>query len=1061
MPRTLLGGSLLLTNWLVPADALILHAAPLGNRSPRSGEAPFRTGSAPFMSSAPSATSTAPACVAAVAREPAEHPAFDLIKVEMVDEYTIKCATYRHKKSGAELISAQADDDNKVFGIVFRTPVTDSTGVPHILEHSVLCGSDKYKSKEPFVELLKGSLQTFLNAFTYPDRTCYPVASQNTKDFYNLVNVYLDAVLHPRAKRDPTVLAQEGWHYELEDPEAPLTFKGVVFNEMKGVYSSPDSLMYRASQQLTFPDNTYAVDSGGDPTAITSLTFEQFKSFHDSYYHPANSRIFFYGDDDPATRLELLDSYLSDFDAADATPSASEVATQKLIRSPRRSITKYPIEPGAEPTHMVMLSWLLHEEHLTADEELALAVLNHLLMGTPTSALYKPMMESGLGAAIMGGGLSDELKQATFSIGLKGVKPDDVPKVEKLAIDTLAGAVASGFEADAIEASLNTIEFSLREFNTGGFPKGLSMMLALMPRWLYGRGSPTDALRFETPLANLKERLAAGEDVFGTLLDQLIVSNEHRVTVELVPDEALAQTQKSEEEAVLAAAKAAMDAAQIEDVIESTKTLKAAQLAEDSAEDLATIPRVGLADLERQVQTYPTVFAELTGGGQQLTHPLPSAGVVYADILLDLTSLPLEDLPLVRFFSELLDEVGTSEMDAVALQRRIGARTGGISTAMLYEQPVGADGSAADPLDAVAYLALRGKATKDKAADLFELSHSLLADANLAGGQAKAIEMLRETVSYLETSFISSGNTFAGARLAARNSLVGYIGELTQGVTYYEHVKEMLTMAKDDWPALQARLEGVRSKLLAQEGLIINLTADPDALESTQPVVDAFVGKLPAVAATPSSASTWRDAVQLLPRDNEAYAITTQVNYVAAGTKLFEEGEQIDGAYYAVARYLSRGYLWDNVRVVGGAYGGGCAFNVNTGAFAFSSYRDPNVQGTLDIYAKSAEVLANVELTDEALEQAIVGAVGDLDSPMNAQQKGFRALTHHLTGVTPETRQKFRDEVIGTNRESFKAFAARMATGELRTCVFGSKEAIEDANKARAAEEKMQVTQLS
>ena len=332
----------------------------------------------------------------------------------------------------AELISAQADDDNKVFGIVFRTPVTDSTGVPHILEHSVLCGSDKYKSKEPFVELLKGSLQTFLNAFTYPDRTCYPVASQNTKDFYNLVNVYLDAVLHPRAKRDPTVLAQEGWHYELEDPEAPLTFKGVVFNEMKGVYSSPDSLMYRASQQLTFPDNTYAVDSGGDPTAITSLTFEQFKSFHDSYYHPANSRIFFYGDDDPATRLELLDSYLSDFDAADATPSASEVATQKLIRSPRRSITKYPIEPGAEPTHMVMLSWLLHEEHLTADEELALAVLNHLLMGTPTSTLYKPMMESGLGAAIMGGGLSDELKQATFSIGLKGARLLPLPPLPSL-----------------------------------------------------------------------------------------------------------------------------------------------------------------------------------------------------------------------------------------------------------------------------------------------------------------------------------------------------------------------------------------------------------------------------------------------------------------------------------------------------------------------------------------------------------------------------------------------------------------------------------------------------
>jgi len=1047
-----LRGSVLLTNWLMPANALVLNA-PAPSMMPRSTRNAFR----PLMSSA----ATMEACPAVVAREPAVHPAFELIKVEMVDEYTIKCATYRHKKSGAELISAQADDDNKVFGIVFRTPVTDSTGVPHILEHSVLCGSDKYRSKEPFVELLKGSLQTFLNAFTYPDRTCYPVASQNTKDFYNLVNVYLDAVLHPRAKRDPTVLAQEGWHYELEDPEAPLTYKGVVFNEMKGVYSSPDSLMYRASQQLTFPDNTYAVDSGGDPTAITSLTFEQFKAFHDAYYHPANSRIFFYGDDDPTVRLDLLDSYLNAFDAADATPSASEVATQKLIRTPRRAITKYPIEPGAEPTHMVMLSWLMHEELLSADEELALAVLNHLLMGTPTATLYKPMTESGLGAAVMGGGVSDELKQATFSIGLKGVKKEDVPKVEELAIETLAAAVKSGFEEDAIEASLNTIEFSLREFNTGGFPKGLSMMLAVMPRWLYGRGSPTDALRFEEPLANLKKRLAAGEDVFGGLLDRLIVSNEHRVTVELVPDEELGQAQKAEEEAVLAAAKSKMNEDQITEIIESTKALKAAQLAEDSAEDLATIPRVGLADLERTVQTYPTDFSELTGGGKQLSHPLPSAGVVYADVLLDLSALPLEDLPLVRFLSELLDEVGTSDMSAVAMQRRIGARTGGISTAMIYEQPVGAEGKIADPLSSVAYLALRGKATKEKASDLFDLSHALLADANLADGQAKAIEMLRETQSNFETAFISSGNSFAGARLSARNSLVGYIGELTQGVTYYDHVKSMLAMAKDDWPSLLAGLERVRSALLAQKGLIINLTADPEALEAIQPTVDAFVDKLPAVPAHESSAPAWRDAVQLLPRVNEAYAITTQVHYVAAGAKLYEEDEEMDGAFYAVSRFLSRGYLWDNVRVVGGAYGGGCAFNSNTGAFAFSSYRDPNVQGTLDIYAKAAEVLAEGELSDEALEQAIVGAVGDLDSPMSAQQKGARALTHYLTGVTPESRQQFRDQVIGSTRDSFRKFAERLRAAQIKVCVFGSKEALESANAARPEDEQILITQLS
>jgi len=1004
-----------------------------------------------------------PAVSAAVAREPASHPAFELVRVEMVDEYTIKTATYRHKKSGAELISAQADDDNKVFGIVFRTPVTDSTGVPHILEHSVLCGSDKYKSKEPFVELLKGSLQTFLNAFTYPDRTCYPVASQNTKDFYNLVNVYLDAVLHPRAMKDPTVLAQEGWHYELEDPAEPLTFKGVVFNEMKGVYSSPDSLMYRAAQQLTFPDTTYAVDSGGDPIDIPSLSFEQFKAFHAAYYHPANSRIFFYGDDDLDKRLELLDEYLRDFDAADAAPSKSEVATQKLIPEPRRITQKYPVSPeeSSDATHMVMLNWLMHEAPLSEEDEIAMSVLDHLLMGTPTSALYKPIIESGLGSAIMGGGVSDELKQATFSIGLKGVKPDDVPKVEELAVKTLAQVVADGFEADAVEASLNTVEFRLREFNTGGFPKGLSVMLGMMPNWLYDKGpTPTDALRFEKPLAKLKARLESGEGVFEELLQRCIVDNKHLATVELTPDASLAEQQKAAEEAVLAKAKEGMSEADVARVISDTKSLKEAQLREDTPEQLATIPRVGKDDLERKVKEYPSFKESLPGGGTLLLNPLPTAGVIYADVMLDMSKVPLEDLPLARFFTNIIDEVGTSDLSAVSLQRRIGARTGGVGTAMMYEQPRTAAGVVPDPLGITAYFGLRGKATVEKASDLLDLSYSLLADANLAGGQAKAIELLRESQTRLESSFISSGNSYAGLRLAARNSLHGYISETTQGVSYYEAVKAMLAQAKDDWPNLLGRLEKLRDTLLAQDGIIINLTADQAALDAVRPVVDDFLSKLPATAAVDPGAPSWADAVVLPERKDEGYAITTQVNYVAAGTQLFAAGEKTDGAYYAVARFLSRGYLWDNVRVVGGAYGGGCSFNPVSGGFAFSSYRDPNLVGTLDIYDGTVGVLEGLEIDDAALEQCIVGAAGDLDSPMTSQQIGSRALNYHLTGVTTEMRQQFRDEVIGTTRESFAAFAAKLKGAETRTAIFGSKSALEEANAKRGPDEQISITQL-
>lgn len=355
-----------------------------------------------------------------------------------------------------------------------------STGVPHVLEHSVLCGSRKYPVKEPFVDLLKGSLQNFLNAFTYPDRTCYPVASTNTKDFYNLVNVYLDAVLHPRAVSDPQVLQQEGWHYELEgdDPAGALSIKGVVYNEMKGVYSSPDSLMSRATQQALFPHNAYGVDSGGDPLRIPDLTFEQFKAFHRQYYHPSNSRIFFYGDDDPLQRLVLLDEYLKEFDAvsdsssrvayhpkpnpepglsASASPAVTEAQTKRVE-------VRFPLSPGSEPKHMVTLNWVLNHEPLSPKEAMALGMLDYLLLGTSSAALKKALTESGLGESVTGGGLSDELLQATFSVGMKGVQQSDVRKVEELVRNQLAEAADRGFPADAVEAALNTYEFKLRKY---------------------------------------------------------------------------------------------------------------------------------------------------------------------------------------------------------------------------------------------------------------------------------------------------------------------------------------------------------------------------------------------------------------------------------------------------------------------------------------------------------------------------------------------------------------------------------------------------------------------
>lgn len=486
------------------------------------------------------------------------HPAFDIVDSDVVKEYGAYCTMYQHKKSGAQILSVAADDDNKVFGITFRTPPTDSTGVAHILEHSVLCGSRKYPTKEPFVELIKGSLNTFLNAFTYPDRTCYPVASQNTKDFYNLVNVYLDAVLHPRATNDPYVHAQEGWHLELEDKADDLVYKGVVYNEMKGVYSSPDSLLGRESQRSLFPDNTYGVDSGGDPRVIPNLSFEDFTDFHKTKYDPSNSRIFFYGDDDVSKRLEILDEYLSDF-TDKGTASSTKIEWQKkTFTSPKRETHPYPTTPDQPQTHMVNVNWLLNDEALSEDELLALNVLDHLLLSTPSSVLRKTLMESGLGDSITGGGLSDELLQATFSIGLKGIAKDDVSKVEELIHETLAKVTLEGFEDDAIAASMNSIEFQLREFNTGSFPRGLSLMLGSMSNWIYER-DPTSNIKFEAALAKLKADLdERGDKVFTELLNKFLIKNTHRSTIEMTPDTTLEAKQVEEEKKVLKEIKAKM-----------------------------------------------------------------------------------------------------------------------------------------------------------------------------------------------------------------------------------------------------------------------------------------------------------------------------------------------------------------------------------------------------------------------------------------------------------------------------------------------------------------------
>src|SRR5271167_2434309 len=485
---------------------------------------------------------------------------FELLREQTLTELNSTAQFYRHAKTGAELLSLINDDENKVFGITFRTPPRDSTGVAHILEHAVLCGSRKYPIKEPFVELMKGSLNTFLNAMTFPDKTCYPVASQNLRDFYNLIDVYLDAVFYPRLT--PNSFQQEGWHYELDAVDGPLVYKGVVFNEMKGSYSSPDHLLNEFSQRSLFPDTVYGLDSGGDPRHIPDLTYAEFKAFHQRYYHPSNARLFFYGDDDPDQRLHLLDSWLRAFDsiAVDST-----VTLQKRFSAPQRLTRTFIAgagDSGADGKAMATVNWMTGQIP-DAETDLGVGILEHILIGTPASPLRKALVDSGLGEDIAGRGLDDQLLQLMLSVGLKGIDPGDAERVETLVLETLRALAEKGIDRMTVEASLNTIEFHLRENNFGSFPRGIAAMLRSLKTWLYDR-DPLAPLAFEAPLRSLKTRIAGGEPYFENLIAHNLLDNPHRTTLTLRPDPDHAEREAAAECKRLDAARAAMSRSDLE-----------------------------------------------------------------------------------------------------------------------------------------------------------------------------------------------------------------------------------------------------------------------------------------------------------------------------------------------------------------------------------------------------------------------------------------------------------------------------------------------------------------
>ncbi len=956
---------------------------------------------------------------------------FEEILEKEVREYGATAVLYRHAATGAELLSLITDDENKVFGAVFRTPPADSTGVAHILEHSVLCGSRRYPVKEPFVELLKGSLHTFLNAFTYPDKTCYPVASANTADFYNLVDVYLDAVFHPLIPEH--VFRQEGWHYDFADDGA-LTRNGVVYNEMKGAYSAPDGVLAEFSQRLLFPDNAYGVDSGGDPQAIPDLTYAQFKAFHETYYHPSNARFFFHGDDDPTERLRLVDACISEFGRLDVD---SAVALQQPFKEPVRARIPYAVEEGdgdgrEQKRGMVTINWLLPD---TEDQELVLSldILEHILIGLSSSPLRKALIDSGLGEDMAGAGLEGELRQMFFSTGLKGIDPAESGRVENLVMETLRGLAADGLDFEAVEAGCNALEFSLRENNTGAFPRGLSLMLRSLTTWLYG-GDPTAPLCFEAPLARIKARLDAGERLFEDLLTTYFLENRHKAVLTLEPDPGLAETRLAEERGRLEEERERMGEEGMEQARQTLKRLRTAQKTPDSPEALASIPRLGAADLPRDNALLPSEPRE-PGGVAARFHDLSTNGVVYLEVGFDMSAVPAGLLPLVPLFARSLLETGTDKEDFVTLSRRIARKTGGIGRQSFLSSIKGRD----PKRELRSKLFFRGKAAVDKAGDLLDILSDVLLSADL-DNRGRISQMALEARARAERRLVPSGHAAASSRLRARFGRAGWAAEQMSGVSNLFYLKDLVERIEDDWDGVRADLETLRERLLTRNGLIVNITLDRRDYEPFESALGGFLEKLPDRESAPE---TWD--VGVYPRA-EGVVIPAQVNYVGAAFNMYDLGYEFHGSALVAARHLRMAYLWDRVRVRGGAYGAFCAFDRIGGPLAFVSYRDPNTAATLEAFAGAGAYLQNAELSDDELERAIIGAVGDLDSYMLPDAKGHAALARELTGDDEEGRARMRREVFETTREHLKAFGACLSRGAAAAdvVVLGSSRALED-----------------
>ena len=957
----------------------------------------------------------------------------DLAEYEILDEHRVEDVQsdgfiLRHKKSGARIAILSNNDDNKVFYIGFRTPPEDETGVPHIIEHTTLCGSKKFPVKDPFIELAKGSLNTFLNAMTYPDKTVYPVASCNDQDFKNLMDVYLDAVFNPNITKYEEIFKQEGWHYELTGKDDELKINGVVYNEMKGAYSSPDEVLSSQIYRSLFPDNTYSKDSGGNPEYIPKLTYEAYLDFYHKYYHPSNSYIYLYGDMDVVERLEWLDKeYLSLYDYKKVN---SEINKQPAFDEIKNVEAQYSITMDDSQENKTYLSYNRVVGD-SLDEMLyqAFDVLDYALVSSPGAPIKQALIDAGIGDDVYGS-YDAGILQPVFSFVAKNANASQADEFESIIESTLKEVVKTGINKEALLAGINSSEFKFREADFGQFPKGLLFGLNCLDSWLFDDMKPFIHLECLGTFAKLRK--AVDTDYFEKLIQEYLLDNTHGSSVTVKPKRGLGNEREEALAKELSDYKASLSDEEIKKLIEDTEHLKKYQEEPSSDEDLRKLPMLTRADMKKNAMPFSNIEDELLDV-KVVRHDIESNGIDYISFLFDAGDFAQSELGYLGFFTNALGLVSTEKYSYTDLANATNIYTGGISTGTASHPDI------KDRNNFVFKLEVKLKVLEKNLDKALELMEQMLLSSDFTDTKRLG-ELVAQIKARLQANLSSSGHLVAAMRSMSSFSRYALYQDELKGVAFYRSICRIEKELSESPKSVSDKLAAIAKKLFARNRMLISFTGNNEAYGNAKPSLEKVIAGFDKISAVGNQAEVHFNTAK------EAFIDASQIQYVAKTGDFICEGYEYTGALRLLRIILSYDYLWINVRVKGGAYGCMNTF-LRSGESYFVSYRDPNLSDTLDVYDRIPEYIKSFSPDERDMTKYIIGTFSALDTPMNPEAKGSRSLSAYLEGITYEQIQKERNEILNAQPEDIRRLAdlVEAVLKKDSICVIGNENMIKES----------------